>query len=299
MIEILSVTNLCHCAKYFWASSIVYSTRQLLAVKTESFKILLVSQIFRLHQVHSFIGLISCPSGICRCERPYTFDGGVKIAQQMVDNRVGPEMRWMLEPWMGPPFDLEKSYENICELALYRLGCPSQLQQVNGLKFICDCGNFKVASDRISTLITNQINQGYLMSLPIFADPLVLSLELSIAILLLTGRVGAVVASACQLPAVVGYLLFGMAIQDIIHPSLLHGAGGVGPHSTPDGVIKTFVFVVVLIRAGLSLKIHDILKAGVLTPAMACAPYMFEMVLMLGCGTAIYGWSGLDMGKSS
>ena len=202
----------------------------------------------------------------------------------------------MLEPWAGPPFDLALSYDNICQLLLPRLGCPKQYMKLDPVTFKCSCGNFTLSSDRTSTLITNQINQGYLMKTPIFADPLVLSLELSIGIMLLTGRIGAIAATACQLPSVIGYLLFGMAIQDIIHPSLLHGAGGTGPHNTPDGVIKTFVFIIVLMRAGISLKLADIMKAGAMTAVMAFLPYITEMSFMLGSGTSIYGWTGGKMG---
>ena len=102
-----------------------------------------------------------------------------------------------------------------------RLGCPSGNVTMNptGYKqgsvnpYTCACGKFTVASGRVLEVIVDKVNEAALMEMPIFADPLFLSMELSLAITVIVGKIGSVVAILLHLPPVIGFLLSGMAIQ--------------------------------------------------------------------------------------
>jgi len=51
------------------------------------------------------------------------------------------------------------------------------------------------------------------MEMPIFSNPIQWSIELSIALIMVVGKLGAAVASLVMLPPIIGFLLAGMAIQ--------------------------------------------------------------------------------------
>ena len=79
---------------------------------------------------------------------------------------------------------------------------------VNGTSvgsYTCKCGpkGFD-ASSRIQVLICDKVNEATLMELTVFSDPVTFSVELSIAIVLLVGKVGSLIASFLYLPPVIG-----------------------------------------------------------------------------------------------
>eukprot|EP01035_Chromulina_nebulosa_P017066 gene17066-22578_t len=162
--------------------------------------------------------------------------------------------------------------------------------------FTCQCGNFTTASGRIEELICDKINEAALAELPIFVDPVTLSIELSLAVVLIVGKLGAIAATFLYLPPIIGFLLAGLGIQDIISQSLIKGAGGNGPHATPFGEIRIFALIIVIMRAGITLKPRDIIKGGFLAVALSVLPYIAEFAVIMGVGMNVLQWPATDMG---
>jgi len=157
---------------------------------------------------NNFLDLTSCPAtaravvgcagaslesyvGSCSCTDPQyrVFAADSIITNELIDNRIKPELKWILEPWSNPPYDPVVSFKAICGLLLARLGCamPSRVNDVSHSgTYSCTCGDFSGTS-RVQALIANRIGEATLMQHPIFADPLVLSTGLSIAVFMLTG----------------------------------------------------------------------------------------------------------------
>lgn len=198
-------------------------------------------------------------NGTCKCASPsLNFSvSGARIAKDLVDNRIKADASWMVEPWTGPPYDVKASYEAICTRLLSRLACPANHSVVDPVAYTCACGSFTFGSTRVQELIVDVITGAQLAEMPVFANPITWSIELSIALVLVIGKLFSVAAAFLYLPPVIGFLLAGMAIQDVLNVGVLKGCGGSGPHATPAGEIKTAVLVVVLIRAGLALKVGD------------------------------------------
>ena len=85
----------------------------------------------------------------------------------------------------------------ICKLTLDRLGCAESDMIVwadspsGSGSYSCKCGtNGFDASSRIQSLICDKTNEARLMQQPVFANPVTLSVQLSIAIVLLVGKLG-------------------------------------------------------------------------------------------------------------
>ena len=110
-------------------------------------------------------------------------------------------------------------------MALERLGCHFINAVINAKSysiyidgalvpaFTCNCGSYKIASARVAESLMDKMNELQLVELPIFEDPINLSLELSIAIFVIVGKLGSVLANFLYLPSIIGYLLSGVAIQ--------------------------------------------------------------------------------------
>ena len=251
--------------------------------------------------MHSFYGTCICQGN------PVYQDRSDRISEQMIDNRIKSEIGWMLEPWtQGPPFSVTASYIPICELLLHRLGCPQDLQMIslgnsNGtVANVCQCGaNFTASSGRIEELICDKANEAILMETPIWSDPYNFSVEFSMAIVMVVGKIFSAIASFFYLPPILGFLLGGMSIQDIISNSLIKGAGGNGPHSTPFGEMRIFALIIVLMRAGITLNPKELLDQGFSTTALSILPYFVEFACELGFGLSYLsskGWSVIDVG---
>lgn len=242
--------------------------------------------------------------GKCVCTGvPIYMDMGSRIAKEIVDNRIKPEVGWMLEPWStGPPYSVEASYPAICELMLARAGCREQDMTIAvGSKdgktpYTCACGSFTAGSVRVQELICDQLNNAQLSELVIFQDPYTFSVEFSIAVVLIAGKVGSLVASAMYLPPIIGFLLSGVLIQDIISTSLIKGVGGDGPHATPFGEIRVFALIIVLLRAGLTTDPSEFLRHGALTTLMGFLPYALEFIALMFIGAQLFQWSIVDAG---
>lgn len=243
--------------------------------------------------------------GSCKCNgNPIFDDKTARISKELIDNRIKGEIGWMLEPWSdGPPYAFYTSYKAICQLALYRLGCDVNQMTIapaSGLTtattWKCQCGTYTDTNVRISELITDKLNEATLSELIVFQDPTVLTVEASIAIALLVGKISSIVASLFYLPPIIGFLLGGVAIQDVISPSMIKGVGGNGPHSTPFGEIRIFALIIIIMKAGLTLKLSDVIKTGYMSLALALIPYLCEFAAIMGIGIYLLGWNSLDMG---
>ena len=108
---------------------------------------------------------------------------------------------------------------------MQRMGCPDVNITMNPLgysqvlggstikPYTCACGLLTFPSGRVGEVIVDKMNEVVLMEMPIFADPLFLSVELSIAMVIIVGKLGSVAAIALGLPSVIGFLLAGVSIQ--------------------------------------------------------------------------------------
>ena len=220
----------------------------------------------------------------------------------IVDNRIKGDIGWMLEPWKSaPPIDFEVSFSPICVLLLHRLGCPESQQTVNvgskdgSVPFACECGAFQSGSSRIQELICDKVSEGYLGGLPVFEEPLTLSVELSLALLLLCGQAGAVLTSLARLPPAVGALLAGFALQNLLAPSLLKESPG-GPRSTPLGEARAVALLVLLLRAGLAVGPRLRPPRPTAAAAAALAPFAAEFLALLLAAALLLGWRAADAG---
>lgn len=243
--------------------------------------------------------------GQCTCKSPvYASAAGTRIANQLISNRVGPEMSWILEPWQsGPPYDYRQSYKVVCELALERLGCPSSSQTIvaSGVGpssvYRCRCGTFTTPDTAIQNLIIDQINKQPLSTMPIFEDPVYLSTALTICMVLIMGKLGAIVAVYFKLPAIIGYILIGIGIQNFLSPMILKGPGF--PYPSFSSEAKTFALVIVLLRAGLAIELDAIRREWVANICLSCIPYMCEFFAFCFVGVKLFGWNSIEMGLFS
>ena len=183
----------------------------------------------------------------CTCNSPKFALAGPRIAKEIVDNRVKSTLTYMLHPWTGPPYDITASYEALCPVTLERLGCDVEhrvlvADPVAGV-WKCQCGTtalaFTAASTRVGELLVDKINDAELMELSVFGDPFNLSVEFTLALVLLLGKAGSIVATLVGLPPIIGFLLVGFGMQDILAVGVMKGAGGSGPHPTPAGEMKS------------------------------------------------------------
>jgi NhaP-type Na+/H+ or K+/H+ antiporter len=214
-------------------------------------------------------------------------------------------MSWLLEPWnSGPPYDIERSFTDICALMLDRVGCPKENQTnsadvtlVSASNYQCTCGKLSLPTVVVTNLITDKINDYSLRTLPVFADPVYLSVPLSMCIVLICGKLGAILAVYLNLPAIIGFLLAGVGVQNILSPMFLKGAGF--PYPSPASELKTIALVIVLMRAGLSTRLDEIYRSSVASLTLSTLPYFGEFFMFMYVGHKIFGWSVIDMGLFS
>lgn len=159
-----------------------------------------------------------------------------RLTELLFDNRAKGTSAWHLLPWASTKFDVRASYAAFCYTALYRLGCSPSLMKINTTlsgtaSWVCTCGQFTTGSKRAYVDLVDKLADLSLQELPVFEDPLYLSATLSVGIMVLLGKAGSVLASSLGLPPVVGFLLAGMGMQDIIYRELIKGASA-NPGST-------------------------------------------------------------------
>jgi hypothetical protein len=245
--------------------------------------------------------------GTCTCLSPIYFDAaGVRVTQQLIQNRIAADVPWMLEPWnTGPPYDMIQSFTSICDTALSRLGCQDQYKVinatdyviVNGKKqsnFVCNCGSMTEPSKQVNRMIMDKFNLYHMQSTPVFDDPVYLSVPVSICVTLILGKLGAIVAVYFKLPPIIGFLLVGLGIQNILNPMFLKGAGF--PFPSPGNELKTIALIIVLMRAGLSIKFDEIYATALPTLLLCTLPFLTEFFLWMYVGQTFFHWEIIDMG---
>jgi hypothetical protein len=190
----------------------------------------------------------------------------------------------------------------VCSRTLQKLGCPvpdRKSEVLGGQKFnnyVCTCGKYTDTTTRVQELIVDKINEAELMETPVYSSPYTFTLQLSMAFVMIMGKIGSQIASALYLPPIIGFLLTGVGMQNIISPGLIKGAGGNGPHPTPFGEMRIFALIIVLMRAGISLKPKTIFKEGTLAICLCILPYACEFAVEIAVIIKLYGWSGTDAG---
>ena len=102
--------------------------------------------------------------------------------------------------------------------------------------------------------------------------------------MVLVGKLGSVLASALYMPPIIGFLLAGFGMQDIISQGLIKGCASLGTKFLSEA--RTFALIVVLMRAGLTLKPREVLAKGAMTALLSVLPYFAEWAVMLGIGLA-------------
>lgn len=227
---------------------------------------------------------------------------GTRITQQLLSNRIGVDMSWLLEPYVtGPPYDPQQSYHDVCKIILDRIDCPEAYRTITASDtassgdFACNCGNFKgETSKHVMRLMLDKMNDYLLKSTPVFVDPVYLSVPMSICITLICGKIGAIIAVYLKLPPIIGFLLAGVGIQNFMSPMYLKGAGF--PYPSPASEIKLIALTIVLMRAGLAIKFDEIMATGPVTAVFCCIPYFCEFFLWMYAGQTFFGWPIIDMG---
>lgn len=248
--------------------------------------------------------------GKCVCNDPdlYYDASSNRISQELVSNRVGKDVKWMLEPWStGPPYDIERTYGDVCSTVLERLGCPEGDRMIKNsgtpvmsgstkvAQFSCTCGSFTAASSTVNSMIIDAMNAYHLDTTPVFSNPVYLSVPLSLAIVFIVGKLGAIIAVYLKLPPIIGFLLAGYAIQNCISPMFLKGAGY--PFPSPADEMKRVALIIVLMRAGLAIKFDEIKKNLFPTIMLCLVPLLGEFFfIMFLCQPLLPGWSLTDMG---
>jgi len=244
-------------------------------------------------------------SGTCTCHNPiHITKAGLRVTQQIISNRMpSSDVHWMLEPYVtGPPYDIKLSYKIICKETLDRLGCPVAQQTVSAAdgndlepdQFACTCGLLTEPSNHVLRLIFDYINLYEGQSHPVFSNPVMLSVSMSACCVLLVGKLGAVIAVYFKLPAIVGFLLAGVGIQNFLNLMFLKGAGY--PFPSPASELKNIALIIVLMRAGFALHVGEIKKTLVASISLCTLPYFCEFFFWLYCGKVYFGWSTISMG---
>ena len=243
--------------------------------------------------------------GKCSCSSPVSYVAGSTVSKELLKNRIYPDMFWILEPWnSGPPYDIVRSYTTVCDTMLKRINCPAENRTVvanedyttvPGDNFKCTCGALTTPSSLVNEMIMDKMNDYNFRSTPIFSNPVYLSVPMSMCIVLITGKIGAIIAVYLKLPPIIGFLLVGLGIQNILNPMFLKGAGF--PYPSPASEIKLIALVIVLMRAGLAIKFEEILANSMATFLLCTLPYIAEFFAFMYIGKTFFTtWSTITMG---
>lgn len=271
------------------------------------------------HSARSIEGCLNYPDskdmadwvGSCSCSSPVAYNADTRVTQQLIANRIAPDMSWMMEPWAsGPPYDVVQSYKNICSKVLHRLGCPAENQTsfaqedllldgggnpIPGSNFKCTCGTMTTTTSFVNVLMMDKMNDYNQRSTPIFANPVYLSVPMSMCIVLICGKIGAIIAVYLKLPPIIGFLLVGLGIQNILSPMFLRGAGF--PYPSPASELKLIALTIVLMRAGLAIKFDEISANALATFLLCTIPYMVEFFAFMYIGKSYFTtFSTISMG---
>lgn len=278
-----------------------YDPANFVCAKFDSFCDQILQDLGCIRQANSFTS-IGCPgypeiandisnyAGTCECIYPYPISAGEAVTKQLLANRMTPDLHWILEPWStGPPYDYQSSYAIVCEKVLTRAGCPESLQTISTTAgYVCTCGTLTTPSAYVSDMIMNQVNKWNSETLPIFENPIHMSRPLSLALIFVVGKIFAIVFTYLTLPAVLGYIMAGLAMQNFLDPTLL---------LTGCREVKTLCLVIVIMRAGLSLRVRDFYANQLSTLVMSSIPFCGEFCVWMFLGRHYFdGWTLAETG---
>ncbi|MCV2232332.1 cation:proton antiporter [Paracholeplasma manati] len=111
---------------------------------------------------------------------------------------------------------------------------------------------------------------------------------LSLGLLLLMGLVLAALFKKIQLPTLIGFIITGI----VLGPHVLNQMDSNLLLISSD--LRTLALVIILIRAGLSLDIHKIIKQGRIAILLTFLPATFEIVGSVLFAHFMLGWTWLD-----
>ncbi len=160
------------------------------------------------------------------------------------------------------------------------------------VSYTCACGTYTDSSPRIAEVIVDQLYASKLSALPVFEQPFTFNAQFSLSFVFIFGKIGSMIAQIFYLPPVIGFLLTGMGMQDIISRTLIKGALGGAPFSE----FRNFALVVIIMRAALSLNPEEVWKRGYMTVALSCLPYFVEFAVILAMTMYLYDWDSIDAG---
>jgi hypothetical protein len=243
--------------------------------------------------------------GTCSCsDIALTVSVGADVTKEIMKNRVEGDMYWLLEPWdAGPPYAFPDSFASVCDLLLERIGCGEDDKTVDTSSnaYSCACGTGLVteSTDFVKAAITARLNNYNVETLfPVFSRPVYLSLPVSIAVILIAGKIFAIIAVYLSLPAIVGFICAGVMLQNYLDPAFV---------DIGSTEIKKTALLLVLMRAGLSIKVKEVRRTLLASSVLSSLPYLFEFCAFLFLGRAIStalggtngvfaGWSLTEMG---
>jgi hypothetical protein len=87
-----------------------------------------------------------------------------------------------------------------------------------------------------------------------------------------------------------------MGVEDIINFVLLKGCGPAAPAATPSSELKSFVLIILLMRAGLSLKPTDMLRKSLMVSLFCIVPSLCEFGVQFCVARKMLGWTAVDTG---
>ncbi len=242
------------------------------------------------NDIANFVGTCSCS------DTGLSVAMGSDVTYQIMRNRIEDDMYWLMEPWnSGPPFSYGESYSAVCTLLLDRIGCQADDQTIDSSNFSCACGTLSTeSSEFVQTAVTKRLSTFNVETeFPVFARPVYLSLPVSMAIILITGKVFAVIAVFLHIPAIVGFICAGIMLQNYIDPDFL---------SVGSTELKKLALLIVLMRAGLSIKVKEVRRTQLASALLSTVPYFCEFLSWLflasssGIGDLFSGWSIIEMG---
>ena len=130
-----------------------------------------------------------------------------------------------MQPWdSGPAYNYDESFESICGTTLRRLGCAAEDRNVStsaSNTFVCACGSLQIDTLLGDTMM-QEVNMYNYESLPVFENPIYLSVPLSIALVFISGKLLAVIAVWLTLPSVLGYLCAGTPYTTFLNDITLY-----------------------------------------------------------------------------
>jgi len=126
-----------------------------------------------MNDYSSFIGLCSCGN----------FDASFRVSEDIYDVIMKPNFQYTITK-TNNTWDFCSSYTNICDLFLFKIGCPinkkineacGETNMIDSIIATCECGNLTTLSERgieliIDSLLIETVNEKYLYIPELFSE---------------------------------------------------------------------------------------------------------------------------------